>query len=126
MAKEDLRQMLLNGELMPEEICPIIYAMSIIGQKWKVPILWHLSEGGTLRYNQLKRGVHGITNIMLTQSLQELEAHGLVNRVQISDIPPHVEYSMTERGKTLLPILKALDAWGKQQMELDIDSDTFL
>ena len=120
MAKEDLTKMLRDGELAPEEICPIVYALSIIGQKWKIPILWHLSEDGTLRYNQLKRGVHGITNIMLTQSLQELEAHGLVSRIQLSDIPPHVEYSLTERGKTLVPILKAMDAWGRKQMDLDM------
>ena len=119
MAKEDLTRMLRDGELAPEEICPIVYALSIIGQKWKIPILWHLGEDGTLRYNQLKRGVRGITNIMLTQSLQELEAHGLVSRAQLSDIPPHVEYSMTERGKTLIPLLEAMDAWGKEQMELD-------
>ena len=119
MAKEDLTQMLRDGELTPDEICPIVYALSIIGQKWKIPILWHLSEEGTLRYNQLKRGVHGITNIMLTQSLQELEAHGLVHRAQLHDIPPHVEYSLTERGKTLIPVLKAMDAWGKKQMEID-------
>jgi DNA-binding HxlR family transcriptional regulator len=102
-----------------DNICPIIYALSFIGQKWKIPILWHLADEGTLRYNELKRGVYGITNIMLTKSLQELEEHGLVVRKQYDTIPPKVEYSLLERGKTLIPVLKGLDAWGKKQIELD-------
>ena len=100
-------------------ICPIVYALSIIGQKWKIPILWHLAEEGTLRYNELKRGVHGITNMMLTKSLQELETHQLIARTQYDTIPPKVEYALTERGKTLVPLLKAFDAWGRGQIELD-------
>lgn len=102
-----------------DHICPIVYALSIIGQKWKIPILWHLADEGTLRYNELKRGVYGITNIMLTKSLQELEAHHLVCRKQFDTIPPKVEYSLTDRDKTLIPLLKEFDAWGRQQIELD-------
>ena len=102
-----------------DHICPIVYALSFVGQKWKIPILWHLADKGTLRYNELKRGVKGITNIMLTKSLQELETHQLVDRRQYETIPPRVEYSLTERGKTLIPILKQLDAWGRQQIAMD-------
>lgn len=102
-----------------EPICPIVYALSIIGQKWKIPILWHLAEEGTLRYNALKRGVHGITNIMLTKSLQELEEHRLISRRQYDTVPPKVEYSLTERGKSLIPLLREFDAWGQSQMEFD-------
>ena len=102
-----------------DRICPIVYALSFIGQKWKIPILWHLADEGTLRYNELKRGVYGITNIMLTKSLQELEEHHLVCRKQYDTVPPKVEYSLTERGKTLIPLLKEFDAWGRQQIELD-------
>ena len=102
-----------------DRICPIVYALSFIGQKWKIPILWHLADEGTLRYNELKRGVHGITNIMLTKSLQELEEHHLIHREQYDTIPPKVEYSLTERGQTLIPLLRELDVWGKSQMELD-------
>lgn len=102
-----------------DHICPIVYALSIIGQKWKIPILWHLADEGTLRYNELKRGVHGITNIMLTKSLQELEAHHLIHREQYDTIPPRVEYSLTERGKTLIPLLREFDKWGQGQLEID-------
>jgi DNA-binding HxlR family transcriptional regulator len=107
-----------------ENICPIRYAMSFIGQKWKIPLLWHLAEHSPLRYNELKRSIPGITNIMLTQSLRELEEHHLVERKQYDSVPPMVEYSLTERGKTLLPTLYALDAWGREQLELDFAEAT--
>jgi len=99
--------------------CPIIYALDIVGQKWKIPIIWHLLEQESIRYNELKRNVTGITNIMLTKSLQELEAHQLVNRVQYNTIPPKVEYSLTERGKAILPALNKLSMWGEEQIKLD-------
>ena len=99
--------------------CPIIHALDIIGQKWKIPIMWHLAEQEAIRYNELKRSVPGITNMMLTKSLQELEAHQLVNRVQYNTIPPKVEYSLTERGKALLPVLDKLHMWGEEQIKLD-------
>ncbi|MDD9781498.1 winged helix-turn-helix transcriptional regulator [Priestia megaterium] len=99
--------------------CPIIYALDIIGQKWKIPIMWHLSDQESIRYNELKRSVPGITNMMLTKSLQELVAHQLVNRVQYDTIPPKVEYSLTEKGKTLLPVLDKLHIWGEEQIKLD-------
>lgn len=99
--------------------CPIIYALDIVGQKWKIPIMWHLSEQEAIRYNELKRSVTGITNMMLTKSLQELEARQLVNRVQYNTIPPKVEYSLTKRGKSLLPALEELSMWGETQIKLD-------
>lgn len=102
-----------------DHICPITYALSIIGQKWKIPILWHLADEGTLRYNELKRGVFRITNIMLTKSLQDLEEHGLVMRKQYDSIPPKVEYSLTERGKSMIPLLREFDSWGKEQIAID-------
>lgn len=105
-----------------KETCPIIYALSIIGQKWKIPILWHLAnEKRPLRYNELKRSIPTITNIMLTKSLQELEAHCLINRKQFDVIPPKVEYSLTERGKTLIPLLYQIHAWGEGQINIDCD-----
>lgn len=109
-----------------EKVCPIVYALDMIGQKWKIPILWHLADEGTLRYNELKRGIYGITNIMLTKSLQELEERGLVHREEYSTIPPKVEYSLTERGQTLIPLLKDFDKWGKEQVRLDIEKRDYL
>ena len=126
MKRQDLTKMLQSGAMSADEVCPIVYALSIIGQKWKIPILWHLGESGTLRYGEIKRGIYGITNIMLTNSLRELEAHGLVSRVQYNEVPPHVEYSMTERGKSLIPLLKAIAAWGREQMDVDFTEQILL
>jgi DNA-binding HxlR family transcriptional regulator len=72
-----------------------------------------------LRYNELKRGVFGITNIMLTKSLQELEAHGLITRTSYDSIPPRVEYALSDRGRSLVPLLQEFDAWGRSQIDYD-------
>lgn len=98
--------------------CPVIYALDIIGGKWKLPILWHLADKKTVRYNELKRSVKGITNMMLTKCLRELEENGLVNRIQFHEVPPHVEYSLTDRANHLLPALKKLYKWGKEQIKI--------
>lgn len=118
MKAQDLTELLESGEKTPDEICPVLYVMSILGQRWKLPILWHLADEGTLRYNEIKRGIPLITNIMLTQALRELERSQLVDRLNYDTIPPHVEYSLSERGKTLIPILKDIHTWGKDQMEI--------
>lgn len=107
------------SENIYEMECPVVYALNIVGQKWKLPIMWYLLKNETTRYNELKRRVTGITNMMLTKSLKELEEHGLINRKQYDVIPPRVEYSLTERGKALLPTLDALYVWGKEQIEID-------
>lgn len=98
--------------------CDVVNALNILSGRWKLPILWKLSYGN-IRYNELKRQVRGITNIMLTRSLQELEAHGLVARIQYSVIPPHVEYSLTSAGKKLIPALHELKKWGVEQAALE-------
>jgi DNA-binding HxlR family transcriptional regulator len=102
-----------------ESNCPIIYALNVVGQKWKLPIMWRLSENETTRYNELKRSVNGITNMMLTKSLRELEEHNLIVRTQYETIPPKVEYFLTQRGKSLLPSLNELYKWGEEQIKLD-------
>lgn len=109
-----------NAAEREEEIgkCPVTYALRLIGGKWKLPILWALSCKGVLRYNELKRCVCGITNMMLSQSLKELEKNGLVRRVQYMEIPPHVEYSLSRSGESLMPALNELAAWGTEQMNI--------
>lgn len=92
--------------------CPLTHALNLIGGKWRLPIIWALSNNGTMRYNELKRSVSGITNMMLTQSLKELEADGIISRKQYNEIPPRVEYSLTKSGTELIPALKALAIWG--------------
>lgn len=94
--------------------CPLTYALSIIGGKWRLPIIWALNQRGTMRYNELMRHVQGITNMMLSQSLKELEAYGIITRQQFMEIPPRVEYALTERGRQLVLVLKSLASWGKQ------------
>lgn len=101
-----------------EKRCPVLYALDLIGQKWKLPILWYLHEKENTRYNELKRRIPGITNMMLTKSLRELEADGLVKRTEYQTIPPRVEYSLTNHGQNLLPTLNELYKWGETQMSL--------
>ena len=98
--------------------CPLTYALNFIGGKWRLPIIWALSKNGTMRYNELKRSIDGITNMMLTQSLKELELNGIINRQQYMEIPPRVEYSLTDNGKELIPALKALASWGKKMKSI--------
>lgn len=94
--------------------CPVIHALNIIGGKWKLPVLWYLANNPNgIRYNELKRRLNGITNIMLTRSLRELEEDGVVTRIQYSDVPPHVEYSLTEQGEKLIPALLTIKEWGE-------------
>ena len=102
-----------------ETKCPILYAMEIIGQKWKLPILWYIAdaENQTLRYRELERKVVGITATMLTKCLRELERDGLVSRTQYNTIPPTVEYTLTERGKSLIPALESVYQWADDQMK---------
>ena len=90
--------------------------MNILGGKWRLPILWKLYQNKTMRYNELKRSLVGITNIMLTRSLQSLEENGLVNRVELNQIPPKVEYSLTENCIELVPALETIYNWGRDRM----------
>jgi DNA-binding HxlR family transcriptional regulator len=96
------------------EGCPVLHALEIIGGKWRLPIIWEISVTKSIRYNELKRSIPGITNIMLTRSLQSLEEHGLVKRIEYNKIPPHVEYSLTDACNDLLPALVIINEWGKK------------
>ena len=104
--------------------CPILFAMDIIGQKWKLPILWYLSDADnqTLRYRELERKVVGITATMLTKCLRELESDGLINRVQYNTIPPTVEYSLAARGRSLMPALDSVYEWADSIMKEELEA----
>lgn len=91
---------------------PFAYAMSLINGKWKMHILFWLWKKEILRYGELKRLLGNITHKMLSTQLKELEADGLINRKEYPQIPPKVEYSMTELGLSLMPVLQSFCEWG--------------
>ena len=90
--------------------CPAEATIGVIGGRWKVPIVWHLSAG-TMRFSELRRAMPGVTQKMLTQQLRELEADGVVRRKVYPQVPPRVEYSLTERGLSLKPVVEAMCRW---------------
>ena len=102
---------------LAQEKCGVIYALELIGGKWKLPVLWKLSKQDSIRYNELRRQLNGITNTMLTRVLLDLEANGLVMRREYEQIPPRVEYALTESGQSLIPALEIIGAWGRTKME---------
>jgi len=92
--------------------CAVEAALQFIDGKWKGVILYHLFEG-TMRFNELNRRLETVSPRMLTAQLRELERHGLVRREVYAQVPPRVEYSLTELGRTLEPSLRALREWGE-------------
>ena len=93
------------------------YTLSLISGKYKMTILYCLSEFNLVRYNELKRFIGTISHKTLSLSLKELEADGLVSRKEYPQIPPKVEYSLSKRGQSLIPILDALCEWGEQHRQ---------
>lgn len=99
------------------ENCPLNFAMSVIGGKWKMQIICALNNKGSLRYNELKRRVGGVSNTVLASSLKELEDAGLVVRTEYLEVPVRVEYSTTEICDKLMPILDELSEWAESLMK---------
>ena len=93
--------------------CSFEIAIDLIGGKWKPLILWHLGTKGVQRFSELKKILPNITQKMLTQQLRELEGDLLVHREVYPQVPPKVEYTLTEQGEQLMPILSAMCQWGK-------------
>lgn len=91
--------------------CPVELSLSVIGGKWAALVLWHLRQG-TRRYSELRRSMPGITHKMLAQRLRELEADGLISRKVYPVVPPKTEYTLTEEGERMLPVLQAMQQWG--------------
>jgi DNA-binding HxlR family transcriptional regulator len=96
--------------------CPVECALKAIGGRWKVLILRELFLG-TKRFGELHRALHGITQKMLTQQLRELEQDGIISRYVYQQVPPKVEYSLTDMGQTLKPILDSMHSWGLKYLE---------
>ena len=97
--------------MQPSNTCPVHTTLEMIGGKYKALILWHLSTG-KLRFSELHKVINGATPKMLTQQLRELENQALVHREVYPIIPPKVEYSLTDLGRSLMPVLVSMRDWG--------------
>lgn len=100
-----------------EYYCTVELTLNIIGGKWKPIILYHLGNEGTKRFGELKQKMPNITQKMLTQQLRELEHDGLVHRRVYAQVPPRVEYSLTDFGRTIIPVMENLCRWGQSYAE---------
>ncbi|AZN42168.1 winged helix-turn-helix transcriptional regulator [Paenibacillus albus] len=98
------------------ENCEFTKVLEILGGKWKPSIMYQLFMNGTMRFSELQRSLPEITKKMLTTQLRELEYHDIVHRKIYMQIPPKVEYSMTEHGRSLSPVLMAMNDWGKAHL----------
>lgn len=96
--------------------CALRRVLDAVGGKWKILLIVALSQADELRYGELRRLVYGITNTMLASSLRELESDGLVLRTQYAEMPVRVEYSLSDRARTLVPILMELKDWGEKNL----------
>lgn len=103
--------------------CPVETTLMLIGDKWKVLILRDL-RGGTKRFGELKKSVAGISQKVLTANLRDMEESGLLTRTVFPEVPPRVEYMLTELGESMSPILDAMEIWGQQFQQKVQLSDT--
>lgn len=111
-SKQELDQYLNSiRQLDDTQECPVKCTLEVIGGKWKLRILGRLLKKEVVRFNELKREISGITNTMLSNSLRELENDELITRKQYNEMPLRVEYTLTDRGKSLLPLLYEITTW---------------
>jgi DNA-binding HxlR family transcriptional regulator len=104
----------VKNKEIKEFFCPVTYTISVVGGKWKWIILYMIYRRETIRYGELKKKLPSIAHKTLSQQLKELEEGGLIHREQYNQIPPRVEYSLTEKGKSLIPILTLMAQWGEE------------
>lgn len=109
---EEFKQQLAQVILTEKGNCPVMSTVGMIQGKWKLQIIYELCIKEIMRFGELRKMLDNITNTMLTNALRELEADGIVSRKQFNEIPPHVEYSLTQKGKDLLPVFHAIVNWG--------------
>ena len=101
--------------------CPLEYGMDIFGGKWKPRIICILNHKGTMRYSDIKKELVNLTDTVLSGALKELVDDGMVTRVQFDEIPPRVEYSLSEKGKSVVPILQSICEWSSIVHRVDED-----
>lgn len=102
--------------IFQDDASPMKRACKALEGKWKIPVIYVLCENGTLRYNELKQAL-GITNVMLSNTLKDLEQEGLILRVAYNEIPPRVDYSLSEQAEGLIPVMLAFAKWGEELMK---------
>ena len=99
----------------PPHDCPLEYTTSLLGGKWKIRLLWAVHQAGEIRFNQLKKSLAGITDLALSKCLKDFVAAGVMRREQFNEVPPHVEYSLTENGSKLVAALAEVRQWSRVQ-----------
>ncbi|QQK76688.1 helix-turn-helix transcriptional regulator [Salicibibacter cibarius] len=102
-----------NGNAADSQGPAFGYTLSLISGKWKLLIIYHLSKNGAVRYNELQRMLGNITYKTLSASLKEMMNNGIIHREEYPQIPPKVEYSLTDKGQTLWPIIQEMCQWGE-------------
>lgn len=108
----------MNADILKSlPACPVETTLTLIGNKWQVLILRDLNLHGTMRFKELQRSIGKISQKMLTSNLRAMEETGIVHREAFAEVPPRVEYSLTELGRTLQPVLDAMRAWGEGYKE---------
>ncbi len=113
-----------NKEITQINIVPFNYAVSLIGGKWKMQILFWLWKNPVLRYGELKKLLGNITHKMLSSKLKELESDELILRHEYPGVPPKVEYSLSELGQTLMPVLQSICNWGHEHIpDVQLDNE---
>ena len=108
---------LLENKNDEVSLCPVMTTLEVIGGKWKPAILWELRQQRVRRFGALKKALPNITQKMLTQQLRELEADGIIRREVYAEVPPRVEYTQTDYGRSLTPILDEMAQWGMNHRE---------
>jgi DNA-binding HxlR family transcriptional regulator len=118
MFSRPLEKIMKNGKkiTISDQTCPVTFCMSKIGGKWK-PVVIYLIRKGANRFGILQRGIGGISKQMLTTQLRELEEDGILDRIVYAEVPPRVEYRITEFGKSLFPIIDSMSKWGNKYMD---------
>ena len=122
--KKDLNAVEYLNRIMNSDVqdnCPMRRTLELLSGKWRTHIIYELCRKPSCRFGELKKAVPRITNTMLTATLRDLENYGIVPREQFNEIPPHVEHSLTEKGKALLPVFTELAKWGEKY----IDDESF-
>lgn len=111
--REFVERAVSNG---PDPDCPVRRTLELFNGKWRMHVIFELCKNGSCRFSELKKSIPGITSTTLTSTLRDLENIGIVNREQFNEIPPHVEYSLSEKGRKLGPLFFEIARWGEENL----------